>query len=77
MEDKDNQMKVQLKKKAGSTSLSSSEQDNIPNERAKPNAIPLIPEANYIANSKHYQKYKIKWLSIIPSKSLQLGKANL
>ena len=76
-EDKDNYLKVEPKKKANSTSLNSSEQDNIPSERIRPNAIPLIPEANYIANTKHYQKYKLKWFCTIPSKSLQPEKLNL
>lgn len=66
------------KKKAGSTSLNSFDgEDSIPNERIRPNVIPLVPAANYIANSKHFEKYKSKWLHNVPSKSLQPGLLNL
>eukprot|EP00826_Nyctotherus_ovalis_P059155 TRINITY_DN81_c0_g1_i35.p1 TRINITY_DN81_c0_g1~~TRINITY_DN81_c0_g1_i35.p1 ORF type:complete len:312 (+),score=74.66 TRINITY_DN81_c0_g1_i35:320-1255(+) len=60
------------KNRANSASPSSVDKDNIiPNERTRPNVIPLIPTANYIANSKHFAKYKSRWLSNVPSKSLQ------
>jgi len=31
--------------------------EEIPNERLRPNVIPLIPLANYIANDMHFEKY--------------------
>lgn len=66
------------KGRANSASPSSVDRDNsIPNERVRPNVIPLIPAANYIANSKHFAKYKSRWLSNIPSKSLQPGTLQL
>lgn len=41
-------------------SADTEELDEIPNERLKPNAIPLIPLANYIANDTHFEKYNAK-----------------
>jgi len=32
--------------------------DDIPNERERVNAIPLIPTAGYIKNKRHHTKYK-------------------
>jgi len=32
----------------------------IPNERTRPNTIPLIPQAKYIKNTNHFKKYKFK-----------------
>lgn len=36
------------------------ELEEIPNERLRPNVIPLIPLANYIANDTHFEKYNTK-----------------
>lgn len=36
----------------------------IPNERMRPNVIPLIPTCNYIKNERHFKKYKVRgWVS--------------
>ncbi len=32
--------------------------EGIPNERVRPNVIPLVPSSNYIKNERHFRKYK-------------------
>lgn len=36
------------------------EEDVVPDERERPNAIPLVPQVTYIRNAPHFKKYKIR-----------------